>query len=57
MHRMHRYRTGPHSPTYDQNVFSMIWRTRRIYVNIFSNGKCFDKKFLNNLPDYPFVDV
>lgn len=60
MHRMHHAYTDteqdPHSPAYDQNVFSMMWRTRRIYANIFSNESGYDKKFLKNLPDCRLID-
>ncbi len=42
LHRMHHAHADteadPHSPSYDRNLFSMMWRTKTIYANI-SKGK------------------
>src|SRR6476661_9237804 len=40
MHRIHHAYTDtendPHSPSYDKNLFSMMWRTSATYVDIMS---------------------
>ena len=57
MHRMHHAYTDteldPHSPTYSKNMFSMMWRTRIFYNDIFSNKMEVEDRFLKNVPDWP----
>jgi len=60
MHRMHHAYADtpkdPHSPKYDQNIFSMMWRTYKNYQNI--NGKKIkiENKFTKNVPQWPLFD-
>lgn len=60
MHRMHHAyadtEQDPHSPQYDENVFSMMWRTRMIYNRIFRRVATIDAKFLKDLPDWSAFD-
>ena len=60
LHRMHHAyadtEMDPHSPKYDANLFSMMWRTRINYSNIFSHKVSIDPKFLKDLPDWSWFD-
>ncbi len=60
LHRMHHAfadtELDPHSPKYDKNLFSMMWRTRKEYLAIFDRSRPIDPKFLKNLPDWPKFD-
>lgn len=60
MHRMHHAFTDtaqdPHSPSYDKNLFSMMWRTRSMTNNIFRGKEPVDAKFTRNLPDWMTLD-
>ncbi len=60
MHRMHHAYTDtdkdPHSPSYDKNLFSMMWRTRKVYSDIYDNVYPCEDKFLKNLPNWKLVD-
>jgi stearoyl-CoA desaturase (delta-9 desaturase) len=60
MHRMHHAYTDtsldPHSPSYSKNVFDMMWKTRKIYSNIFNGHLEIEPRFLNNLPDWRRFD-
>lgn len=60
MHRMHHAYTDtdkdPHSPTFSKNVFSMMWRTRNIYLGIFKKKIKTEERFSKNLPDWPAFD-
>lgn len=60
MHRMHHAYTDtdrdPHSPSYDKNVFAMMWRTRNIYLNILKNKCVVEKRFTKNLPTWNWFD-
>lgn len=60
MHRLHHAHTDteqdPHSPNFSSNIFSMMWRTRNIYRDIF-NGKIeVEEKFKKNLPEWSTFD-
>ena len=50
MHRLHHAFTDtehdPHSPSYDKNFFSMMWRTRNEYNGIFSGKTQIEGRFL-----------
>jgi len=56
MHRMHHAyadtELDPHSPAYSKNVFDMMWKTRRIYLDIFRGRQAVDERFMKNLPDW-----
>ena len=56
LHRMHHAYADtaldPHSPKYDGNLFSMMWRTRVNYNNIFREKIKIESRFLKDLPDW-----
>ncbi len=60
MHRMHHAETDteldPHSPSYSSNIFSMMWRTRQIYVDIVNGKIKVDEKYKKNLPEWKWFD-
>lgn len=60
MHRMHHAYTDtdkdPHSPSYDKNIFQMMWRTRQWTDRIYNNKEDIEPRFLKNLPDWPAID-
>ncbi len=60
MHRMHHAyadtEKDPHSPKYDSNVFSMMWRTKNIYQDINKQRIAIDAKFTKNVPQWKRFD-
>src|SRR5271154_7067029 len=56
MHRMHHAYTDtekdPHSPSYDDNVFKMMWRTKNIYTDILHERTPIEERFLKNVPNW-----
>lgn len=60
MHRLHHAYTDtendPHSPSYSSNIFSMMWRTRRFYQDIFHGRLIVESKFTKNVPEWPRFD-
>jgi stearoyl-CoA desaturase (delta-9 desaturase) len=60
LHRMHHAyadtELDPHSPKYDTNLFSMMWRTRINYNNIFNRKIRIEARFLKDLPDWSAFD-
>ncbi len=60
MHRMHHAYTDtdkdPHSPTFDKNIFVMMWRVGRLSNGIFNQKVELESRFLKNLPDWPALD-
>jgi stearoyl-CoA desaturase (delta-9 desaturase) len=60
MHRMHHAYTDtdkdPHSPAFDKNLFSMMWRVRLLSFNLYSGKQEVEPRFLKNLPDWPWLD-
>jgi stearoyl-CoA desaturase (delta-9 desaturase) len=60
MHRMHHAYTDtdkdPHSPSYDGNLFSMMWRTRNFTSGVFKKKIVIEERFLKNLPDWIGLD-
>ncbi len=61
MHRMHHAyadtEQDPHSPSFDSNPFSMMWRTRLVYNSIFDREAEIDERFLGDLPGWRAFDV
>jgi stearoyl-CoA desaturase (Delta-9 desaturase) len=61
MHRLHHAYTDtehdPHSPSYDKNFFSMMWRTRNEYNSIFNGKTKVEARFLKNLPEWKWFDA
>ena len=60
MHRIHHAYTDtendPHSPSYDKNLFAMMWRTKKTYSDIFSGKMHVPEKFTRNVPDWGWFD-
>jgi stearoyl-CoA desaturase (delta-9 desaturase) len=60
MHRMHHAYTDtekdPHSPQFSPNVFAMMWRTRRVYLDIVGGSADVEDRFLKGLPEWPAFD-
>ncbi|HXS35323.1 MAG TPA: acyl-CoA desaturase [Flavipsychrobacter sp.] len=60
MHRLHHAYTDtekdPHSPSYSKNIFTMMWRTRMIYTNIFKENTEIEQRFKKNLPEWRGFD-
>lgn len=60
MHRMHHAYTDtekdPHSPKFSSNIFSMMWRTRNIYVGILKGTLPVESRFTKNLPKWNSFD-
>lgn len=60
MHRLHHAHTDteqdPHSPNFTSNIFSMMWRTKKIYTDIYKGKIAVEEKFTKNLPEWPAFD-
>jgi stearoyl-CoA desaturase (delta-9 desaturase) len=60
MHRLHHAHTDteldPHSPSFSKNIFSMMWRTRNIYNDIFKGKQVVEAKYLKNVPEWDKFD-
>ena len=60
MHRVHHAYTDteqdPHSPNFSSNLFSMMWRTRRIYIGIYDGTIQVEEKFTKNVPEWAAFD-
>ncbi len=60
MHRLHHAHTDteldPHSPNFTSNIFSMMWRTKKIYTEIYKGNIQVEEKYLKNLPSWPAFD-
>jgi len=60
MHRMHHAYTDtdrdPHSPSYDSNIFKLMWRSRQLSNSIYKHKFGTEPRFLKNLPDWPALD-
>jgi stearoyl-CoA desaturase (delta-9 desaturase) len=60
LHRMHHAYTDteqdPHSPSYDDNMFSMMWRTRNTYSAILNNRFPVEERFTRNVPEWGWFD-
>jgi stearoyl-CoA desaturase (Delta-9 desaturase) len=60
LHRMHHAYTDtendPHSPAFDDNMFSMMWRTRNGYSAILNNRYVVEERFTRNLPEWKWFD-
>ena len=59
MHRMHHAFADtpedPHSPTYDESIFKMMWKTKTIYSAIASKKMIPEERFTKNVPQWtPF---
>ena len=56
LHRLHHAyadtEDDPHSPKYDYNLFSMMWRTKEIYTDIYYGKTKVEDRFLKGLPEW-----
>ncbi len=61
MHRMHHAyadtEKDPHSPSYDANLFAMMWRTKTTYQDINNERIEVDKRFTKNVPQWKRFDA
>ncbi len=60
LHRMHHEyadtEKDPHSPTYDDNLFKMMWRTKAIYNDIVEDETVIEERFRLNVPAWRAFD-
>ncbi len=60
LHRMHHAfadtEKDPHSPKYDKNLFSMMWRTRAEYLAVYNRSKPIEPRFMKNMPEWHKFD-
>lgn len=60
MHRLHHAyadtENDPHSPKYDDSLFSMMWRTKGIYQDINNDRIEVEPKFKKNVPQWKSFD-
>ena len=60
MHRMHHAyadtENDPHSPTYDETIWNMMWKTKTIYSQIANGTMVPDKRFTEGVPKWEAFD-
>ena len=60
MHRLHHAHADtekdPHSPKYDANLFSMMWRTKNTYQSINQKVLDVEEKYTKNVPQWEAFD-
>ncbi|MBX9850901.1 MAG: acyl-CoA desaturase [Cytophagaceae bacterium] len=60
MHRMHHAYSDtekdPHSPHHHQNVFTMMWHTRKTYNDLVDRVAPTEDRFTKDLPEWKFID-
>ena len=60
MHRMHHAYADtdkdPHSPKFDRNLFTMMWRARVLTSDIYNKRVETEPRFLKNLPNWVWLD-
>jgi stearoyl-CoA desaturase (Delta-9 desaturase) len=60
MHRMHHAyadtEQDPHSPSFSNNLFDMMWKTKNFYNNILHKKVIIQAKFLKNIPNWNFIE-
>jgi len=61
LHRLHHAyadtEDDPHSPSYDDNLFAMMWRTRNVYNDIFQGDAVVEEKFKKGVPNWKSFDL
>ncbi len=61
LHRLHHAHTDteldPHSPSYDSNMFTMMWRTKNIYSDILNDRMEIEEKYKKDLPKWKWFDT
>jgi stearoyl-CoA desaturase (Delta-9 desaturase) len=60
MHRMHHAfadtENDPHSPTYDETIWNMMWKTKTIYSAIANKKMQVDSRFTDGVPQWESFD-
>lgn len=60
LHRMHHAYTDtekdPHSPSFDKNFFSMMWRTRNECHGLYKGTIKAEERFAKNVPEWKWFD-
>ena len=60
MHRMHHAyadtENDPHSPTYDESIWKMMWKTKTIYSAIANKKMVVDPRFTKDVPEWEWFD-
>ena len=60
LHRMHHAyadtEKDPHSPKYDSNLFTMMWRTKKIYNSILEDKTEVEERFKKDVPNWTFME-
>lgn len=61
MHRMHHAFADtpedPHSPTYDESIWKMMWKTKTIYSAITNKKMEVEARFLKGVPEWTSFDT
>lgn len=60
MHRMHHAYADtehdPHSPTYDETIWNMMWKTKTIYSGISNGSMKVESRFTDGVPRWDAFD-
>jgi stearoyl-CoA desaturase (delta-9 desaturase) len=60
MHRMHHAfadtENDPHSPSYDESIWAMMWKTKTIYSSIANHKMIVEKRFTEGVPNWIAFD-
>lgn len=60
LHRMHHAyadtEKDPHSPKYSDNLFDMMWKTKKIYNDVLNHKTDIDPKFKKGVPYWKFME-
>lgn len=60
MHRMHHAysdtENDPHSPSYDESIWKMMWKTKTIYSAIANKKMVVDSRFTKDIPEWTWFD-
>jgi len=61
MHRMHHAYADTekdvHSPKFSNNLFEMMWDTKKTYGDVYAGDYDVEEKFLHNVPDWRSFDI
>lgn len=60
MHRLHHAyadtEKDPHSPSYSDNLFDMMWKTKNKYNDLLNDRANIEEKFKKNVPNWMFME-
>lgn len=60
MHRLHHAyadtEKDPHSPSYSDNLFDMMWKTKNFYNDLLRGKSKVEAKFLKNIPNWHLME-